>query len=62
MAKAKHDYDWTHTANVLCLIANIHRPAHSPPMRPHMFHPSTAAAAKSQAPISTLKVFLYGHQ
>ena len=41
MAEARTESQWTHTANILCMLANVHR-GKGPPMTPEQFMPTRA--------------------
>jgi len=52
--------DWTHTAHILCLIANVNRDTkkHREPYSVSDFHPMMKKAPPLKAPIDVLKVFV----
>lgn len=57
MANARIEYEWSHTANILCIIANCHRDPHSTSeFHPSDFHPLHAKQRPiEKVPISALK-------
>ena len=61
LAEARIDYDWTHTATVLALIANCNRASSTPAFHPRQFHPLQSQQKPKQASVAILKdVFIDG--
>jgi hypothetical protein len=58
MAEARTESQWTHTANILCMLANVHR-GKGPPMTPEQFMPKPSSSGGSgpalDVPVTVLR-------